>query len=428
MIRGFVLAKPHLLRAAGIAQSQGRYLASGTMVVVRSALRRIGDLRREFVDPHVLRIWEKAVEKSGHSATPSLTATQSESSFTEESIATDPLVVSEALEETFAVNTVTPTLIDTLETAASVAEQSAAYASKVIDELEREIHMTEAAPVVVPTVDRATPTSIDTLEKAASVAEQSAAHASKVIGEFEREIHMAETAQLDATPTPQARITSEPTPSRYPEAEEKPAVDQPQAAEDLDDFLKDIGFDEEEEKAPEPEPEPIPEATPEVDKEAKKAATALKRANIVGRHARWQSQLDELAEDMEIRVKNELLAIREDAVATIGQIPTKKDSSSSDGKGQEAIEKVQHEGEKLLKGLEAYVKKLMAREIKPEDQEKEQESYDRVIDKVEAKFRDVVTSVQEEVHSWYMSVRDKEFGAVGVISSTLYVKLTTFLS
>jgi hypothetical protein len=341
------------------------------MVAVRSALGRIGDLRREFVDPHVLRIWEKAVEKSGHSATPSITVTQSESSFAEASPATDPPVDLEVPAETPSVDTATLTPIGTFEKAASVAEKSAAHASKVIDELEREIHATEAAQEVV-------------------------------------------------TPTPQPEMTLEPTPSEHSEVEqnlpsETPAIDRvteshpPPAVEDLDDFLKDIGFDEEE-KAPEPEPEPIPEVTPQVDKEAKKAATALKRAKIVSRHARWQSQLDELAEDMEIRVKNELLAIREDAVAAIG-----------DGKGQEAIEKVQNEGEKLLKGLEAYVKKLMAREIKPEKQEKEQESYERVIDKVEAKFRDAVSNVQEDVHNWYMSVRDKEAGVVGVISSIFCV-------
>ncbi|XP_006462133.1 hypothetical protein AGABI2DRAFT_179014 [Agaricus bisporus var. bisporus H97] len=413
VIRGYAFAKPYSLRAAGVVQTQGKSLASGTMFFVRSALGRMGDLRRQFVDPHVLRIWEKAVEKSGHSATPSTTATQSKLSFAAESSATNLPVTSEVPVEENAMHAATPALVETLEKAASVAEQSAGHASEVIDELEREVHLTEAAQ----------PTLAETFESAASIAEQSAGHASKVIDELERDVYMTEAAQAVLTAAPQAEMTPEPTPSDYPEAKqdspsETPASDHattdnhpPPVVEDLDDFLKEIGFNEEE-TASDPETTTDSEPTPEVDQEARKAATALKRTKIVDRHMRWQSQLEELAKDAETRLKIELSAIREAATAAIGLLPSPTDNTSSDGKGQEAIEKVQSEGEKLLKGLEAYINKLMSREIKPEDREKEQESYDKIVDKVKAKFRDTVRNVQEDVHNWFVSVRDKETEAV----------------
>lgn len=413
--------KPYLSWAMNAAQSKGRYVASGAMVMSQSALGRVGDLRREFVDPHVLRIWEKAVEKSGPSSTkyasittsvPSVTPAQSE-------VPVLPVDVLEtgAVSQSSSTHAASPSPTATIAATVETVPSPSAIPDIPVSE----------APTSsdAPTEQVASPTLEDTLEKAASVAEASAAHASNVIGEMEREIRMAEATQVPLTATPDLAEAPVTTPAEAPEAEqalpsETPVIQQVSAeqvptssteGEDLEDFFKEIGLTEEE-KAPEPEPEPVPVAIPEEDEETRKAATAAKRAEIVGRHTRWQSELDTLAKDLESRVSRDVKAIRDEAIAHIGRLPSNKDSSVADGKGKEVIDRVQNDGEKLLKGLEAYVKKLTTRVIKPEDQEKEKETWEKVVDKVENRFKDVVRNIQEEVHNWYTAVREKETGAV----------------
>jgi len=65
-----------------------------------------------------------------------------------------------------------------------------------------------------------------------------------------------------------------------------------------------------------------------------------------------------------------------------------------------------------LKGLEAYVTNLTSQTVSQENREKEKEKWDKVIDKVEGKFKNAVRGVQEDVHDWYVKIRDKEVSLV----------------
>ncbi|KAF9448945.1 hypothetical protein P691DRAFT_775049 [Macrolepiota fuliginosa MF-IS2] len=409
--RGYAHVRPLLCQGFGIAQSKGKYVVSEIMASMQVALGRIGDLRRQFVDPHVLRIWEKAVEKSGPSPIqePTFTSSINPSG----SVSLDNIPDADTESENVTVE------MELQSTAiASSATITPIPSSSVIPDVV--VNLTEE-PETLDALSEPTPapTPVETLEKAASVAAESVAHASTVIEEVEKEIKLAEAEQVPLTPTPAPAETPEPTiviesleaekelPSALPS---EPLNGQQVAGEDLEDFLREIGLDDE--QTPEPEPEIFLPVQGEVDEETKKAATAAKRAEIVGRHTRWQSELETLAKDLEIRVKQEIDVIRKEAIVHIGRLPSDKDSSTVEGKGKEVIERVQADGEKLLKGLDAYIKKLMSSPIAEEELGKEREKWDKVVDKVEGKFKDVVRTIQEEVHDWYVGIREKESAAV----------------
>ncbi|KAJ3571040.1 hypothetical protein NP233_g4014 [Leucocoprinus birnbaumii] len=409
VVSGYARIKPLLFRIAGVAQSKGKYVASEVMVLSQIAVGRVGDLRREFVDPHVLRIWEKAVEKSGRSENEA-DASATTIGATVAPISSEVPIASEASHDPRVDVNVAETTVETAPEPTPIIESTTVepIPSTIVASVTELAQEPEALEAPTPA-----PTPEETLEKAVSVAEASAAHASNVIADLESEILEAETAQVTIEPTPNPVEAPTPTPSEtvIETTPEAPQVSSEETPEELDDFLRDIGLDEEE-PIPEPEPAPQAAAPPVEDPEAKKAAIAAKRADIVGRHTRWRAELDSLVKNLQTRVKKDITKIREDAVTYIGKLSSDKTNSGPNGKAKEVIDKIQTEGEKLLKGLDAYVKKLTSRTIPLEELEKEKEKWEKIVNKVETRFKDVVRGVQEDVHSWYVQVRDKEVAVV----------------
>jgi hypothetical protein len=415
VVSGYDRIKPLMFKVARVAQSKSKYVAGEAMVLSQVALGRAGDLRREFVDPHVLRIWEKAVEKSGPSQT-EVKASSTSTAMTTPIPTQSKLPVS--LDDIPSIDTdVEASTIETASHRTPVTESSTAepapLSSTVADSASKSVEEPETSEAHIPEIP--TPTPDETLEKAAIVAEASAAHASDVVAEMESEIKEAETARviLEAIPDPVDPPVASPTEtvaSEQPPAEYEEPAAPPLDEEGLDDFFRDIGLDEEEE-VPEPEPEPVilPQ---EEDPEVKKAATAAKRATIVGRHTRWQSELDALVKDLDRRIRQEIKDIRKEAVVYIGKLSSDKSNNVPAGKGQEVMNKIRNDGIKFLKGLEVYVNKLTSQTIPPSELEKEKEKWDKIVDKVEGKVKDVVRGAQEEVHNWYVLVREKETSAV----------------
>ncbi|KAJ3501606.1 hypothetical protein NMY22_g18867 [Coprinellus aureogranulatus] len=190
----------------------------------------------------------------------------------------------------------------------------------------------------------------------------------------------------------------------------------PPKDDDLDDFLSDLGIDDDTDRpdAPqtplsaEPEEE-IPELTPEELAERKKQETAAKRADILKRHHEWQQKLDNLVEEQKLKVVEGVEEARKNAVAEL---------VANEGLGKKAMGSVEKQGEKLMKGLQTYLNKAEGRSDKwksgADDQKrkdtsaKEKEKWQEVLDKVSARFDDAVKGVQGEVHDWYISMRNKE--------------------
>ena len=393
VLRGYAQVKPLLHDVAQALQTKGKHVALEFIAFFRATSGFFSDLRREFVDPHILRIWEKAVEKSGPSVTdataPVTTSTviQAEPS----TISFDAIPSMNAHPEPAIVEATPQPIADIESTSAEFISLSSTTVDYVTQTAAESAEIDAfTSQVVIPTLEA-------TLEKTTSVAE---------LGK-ESEVKESET-QSDPVEPPMRTPTETNVDEQLHGTLQ--GISQTES-EDLDDFLREIGLDEEELPQPVPEPQPT-FVEEEEDLEAKKAATAAKRANIVGRHVRWRSELDSLVQTLEVRVKQDIEAVRSDATDHIGRLPSDKTSSATYGKGKEVVDKIQNNGEKLLQGLETYVTKLTSQVVPQENRKKEKEKWDKVIDKVEGRFKTAVRGVQEDVHGWYVEIKGKETSVV----------------
>jgi hypothetical protein len=214
-----------------------------------------------------------------------------------------------------------------------------------------------------------------------------------------------------------------------------PASETPAQEDDLDDFLSDLGIDADteivhehaEEAAQalqdaydahtqqplEPVEDVIPEFTEEELAERKKQETAAKRTRILRRHQEWEEKIAKLVEDQKVKVGEDVDEVRSSAAAELVE---------KGGLGKTKMGSIEKQGEKLVKGLEAYLTKVEQRSDKwksGEDEQvrkdrsgKEKDKWEEVVAKVDARFDAVVKGVQGEVHEWYVGIRTKEGGVV----------------
>ncbi|KAL1762761.1 hypothetical protein FB107DRAFT_198489 [Schizophyllum commune] len=333
-----------------------------------------GDLRREFVDPHVLRIWDKVVELSGGKTVPSGTTpvTQATAAEPTPEIPVQSVATSEAK--------VTPTT----SSSAVVAESSSS-----------------APPPPVETV----------LETASSVSPSSTSAAPPVESASVSVIETSSASAADASPS-QASST--------PSAAAVVPTDVIEE-EDVDQFLLDLlgetpdvkvaddeGVEANEESAADA-------AEVEERKRIKAQRAAEKRADITARHAKWASELDQLIAASAEELAGVLAGIREGAAKELRKgADESKDADAVTGP-KEAVDAAQAEGERLLKGLDSYLKKA-AKAPESNDQAR----WGQVLDVVEAKFAEAMGRLQENVAAWYDEVRQRE--AQEVLDSAAKVK------
>ncbi|TFK39462.1 hypothetical protein BDQ12DRAFT_681825 [Crucibulum laeve] len=446
-------ARPFLCKAWKYTLIQTRVALRVLGVQIHRAGREVGNARKQYVDPHVRQIWEKVVESSS-SPHPS------------------------------------PTVEDTPETAESIPSPTAPSAGSGEPILAESTVPHKEANRAVPTPQESVPeaevtpeaTAVEEVEAAVSIAEASAGHASSVVAELEREVKSVLENGVTESITPTPSPTEEPAPIPTEEAESATTVAEPitkkvkSAAsiisasassiiyepevtveavptsisftedEDDDDFLRDIGLSS---ASTTSSTTPIATGSPSPEfeqpsAEERLAQTAAKRADIVGRHTRWQAELDALVKEQEKSVKKAIEDVRERAVEelkdmekglrdTKGKLLSKDEVAKNKGTGKVGrgfIDTIQLEGEKLLKGLEGYVKKAVARssgwkreagsangggeeavkekEVKEKKRKEEEDKWVKVVDKVEERFGESVRKVQGEVHSWYVDKREGE--------------------
>ncbi|RDB15800.1 hypothetical protein Hypma_003644 [Hypsizygus marmoreus] len=309
-----------------------------------------GDARREYVDPHVRRIWDKVIEAEVVSSFKATTAevTQATADEPTTSLVADPV----------------PSSVSTTPATAAVPEPT------VTPEEETPTDITPPPTPIVEAVLPSSPSPIPSTEEASAFAESVVA--ASLHPDF-------------------VGVAASSSPSPPGDVEE----------EGMDDFLKEIGLDEQiPGSAPEitePEPETPAPAEEGLTPEQRLAETAAKRAEITKRHAAWQDELDALVREMTEHVKGGVRGVREAAVAEL----------KTGDKAKRVIGDVEGEAGKLVKGLEGYFKKLGGGEG-----EKEKEKWQKVLERVEEKFADKVKDVQRDVHAWYLSVREKEVDEV----------------
>ncbi|KAL1710836.1 hypothetical protein EV121DRAFT_191811, partial [Schizophyllum commune] len=343
-----------------------------------------GDLRREFVDPHVLRIWDKVVELSGGKAIPSQTtpATQATAAAPTPETPVESVVASEAK------------VTSTTSSSEVVAESSSSVPPPPVETVSEtavtpSASSTIAAPVETPSASivepASTSSSSQTVTEEPASSRSSTPSAAAVVPTDVIEEEDVDQFLLDLLgETPDAKVAAD----EGAEANEESAADAAEAEE---------------------------------RKRIKAQRAAEKRADITSRHAKWAAELEALIAAEEQGLAGVLAAIREGAARELRKgraladgVDRSKDADATTGP-KEAVDAAQAEGERLLKGLDSYLKKA-AKAPESNDQAR----WGQVLDVVEAKFAEAMGRLQENVATWYDEVRQRE--AQEVLDSAAKVK------
>lgn len=175
---------------------------------------------------------------------------------------------------------------------------------------------------------------------------------------------------------------------------------------DIEDFVAQLGLEDEESEASIEEPDPTPEVILETPEEkaareaAQRAKVADKRRNIEARHKKWEDKLASTIESQSVVLRRAIIAHRKSAVADL-----KKNSAV-----REVIGTFDSEAQKALRGTHAYIAKLKGSEKSRDEQTR---LWERVIERVQAKIEGRMKEVEEVVNKWYQDeVLAKENGEV----------------
>ncbi|KAF4610964.1 hypothetical protein D9613_006694 [Agrocybe pediades] len=410
-----------------------------TKLQLKTATKGLGSLRRTYVDPHVLRIWDKAVEGTNTSASSTPSVTKAADAYPVEPTAesmeepTASVASADATATTVAIPVTAEVPVES--EAAAEAEPLAPSPEEVVEATATGTHAGSRS-AMPPPVD-----AYDEAEKVAEVVVEVPPPAAVVEAEtapvvtelpVEEEEHPSTADAPAAIPEEEYVVEStisEPvTPAPSASASSVPVADE---SVDLDDFLNDLGLaddatdtntaaaqtvtasaspeqvQQEQQQQQDLQREPTPE-----EKQAELDRIAAKRLDIVTRHENWFVKLDEAVDEETGVLAQGLLALRNEKVKELDELRRKG-----------AVDDVQRDGEKLVRGLDGYLNKAQGRkaawkvvaddkEEKTEEKKnvakKEKEKWGKLLAKVEEKFNDRVRKLQGEVHGWYMGVREKE--------------------
>jgi signal recognition particle GTPase len=184
---------------------------------------------------------------------------------------------------------------------------------------------------------------------------------------------------------------------------------------DLASILADLGLDEDflnskiEDETETAASESVIEGETEEEKAEKarlrKEETARKRADITGRHAKWEADLEERMTRNRKALRHSLVTSRKAATAEL------KDSKEI----HKEIEDLVEEAEKYLKGTEKYLANLRKESRSPEEKKT---IWDRVADKVDKKFEERLSQTESVVNGWYLRVLENELAEVSMFVTT----------
>jgi len=384
-----------------------------TEVALSRLLLVLQSQRRHFVDPHVAKIWEKVKElSSGKQTKGSYSAVKSTHSLGS-STPTAPEFVAVSETTPFVIESTTPSHIPTAQTRAeepivpstavlpvllppsdqkiSTAGSTSIFAGHSVHEPlavsdTNTVESTNSDPVV-PTDIPVTTSVLETVEPTASLISAS--------------VHDFPPAYPDVT-SPANEIFSSAasaaaTPSTQPEIDH---IDQ-----DLHNFVADLGLDDDfphgsktESSVPD-HPKATETEEDAVERLRRQAEeTAKKRADIMGRHAKWEEQLEDQIQSQQQQLRKSLVAVRKAAVVEL------KGSVKINGQ----VEFLVKEAEKYLKGAEVYLASL-----KKETMREDRTSlWNRVVQKVDEKFAERMRETEAVVNEWYNELLQREIREV----------------
>ncbi|KAJ7233028.1 hypothetical protein C8J57DRAFT_1578133 [Mycena rebaudengoi] len=429
-VHTYVFVKPHALRAYGIARPQALKAYAHLKILGAILAARAGAARREYVDPHIVRIWEKVLELSGtgpvgspteQAASPVVTRASSEEPTVPSSSATKKpaAVVTSRREEEVVSQTPIATQssgssevpeVATVISAASVVSQSAhgaesPLAAEIVEEIKSVIEDAQIDPT--PTAEPVT--EVEPVVTASSVVSESVhtpvAEAVEDIESTTEDATIVPTSadSVDDTILSAASVVIESAHAMESNVLEEIAEEIAEEIEEDDGFLTSLGLEKEAEQE-----EDVELTQEEIDELARisaaeqKEATRLKtiedRKDIEGRMAKSFEILHAMVVEKDTELREKLVGMRTAAVeemdnpqSAIGsQLPT-----------------LEVESDKLLKGLEGYLKKE-TKSSKSVDPAERLDRWTNVVTKVQEKFAEKLQEVQTTIHQYHAGVKTNE--------------------
>jgi hypothetical protein len=318
--------------------------------------------RRQFVDPHVAKIWERIKELSRGG----------DETFTGQS--PEALSVSQAPVETAVDLQGDPEKLGAAESSSSSLPVRSS---------------TLSSPPSESSLDSHPPRSADIADEAAYEISSSATSLS-----MESSFVTAPSQSHESSPSLTTLPSS--TPTIVPRLDDDV---------DLEAFYADIGLNDEEPETEAPDGEDV-YIEPSLDEEQleqlrlkKLADTAEKRRDIMYRHTKWEEKLDEAIKEKKNALCKTLVAMRK---AAVQELRTNNDVQS-------AIDLLVENAEKFLKGAEVYLNNL-----KKESRTAEEKValWTKVLDKVARKFSERLHHTEAVVNGWYSGHLEKETAEV----------------
>lgn len=437
----------------------------------------LGEQRRQFVDPHIKKIWERVNELGNGDTAPSAhstvtTAVSKAATLVSSVITSTPLVSSFAPDASEAVvgsaSSVLPDVVskseslpavlpsadplatlsnavpspsslssygssvgeDAVHSASSVAHDFASSALNIASTASSVLVEGAASSASSVILDRAVPTaSVLIADEAIPVASSTAVEAvvAPVSSAAVEAVSSASTLTEEVSSTishasasivsTASEVLSTVSSAVYGGAEAvssaASAISTPAPADreddlDLDELFADLGLGEDFLESQSKSSESV-ETSATVDTESEEAKaeklrlrkeeTAKKRADITGRHSRWEAQLDERIALNRKALRQALVAIRKAATAELKE----------DEEIRKEIEDLVEEAEKYLRGAEKYLGNLR-RESRPVEEKRT--IWERVVEKVDKKFEERLMQTEAVVNGWYLRVVEKELAEV----------------
>ena len=370
--------RPHLFFAFNKAKDISLNAAAGSTKHLKRLASQVGTQRRAYVDPHIRKIWDKLEENA-----------------TTKTMMAVPTPVDVSLE----VETAESTVVSSLPTNTNANSYKLPVDVPITGEDAQDVlRPTESTPPPQTSTPVHSTSAQEAVQSAVSIAEASAHATSTVLHELERGV---ETLVEDG----------------------------------LDDFLRDIGIDTSS-SSPSPsstepsEPEiPAASATSQEAEASSQADIEAKRLEITTRHTKFQTDIQTSILTSTSQIIDKLTEMRE----------AKKEELIHMIEGETGfVAGLTSNGDKLMKGLDIYLKKCEGRSgtwkqrvVENDDDDDdiqkrtgiakdEQTRLESVIEKVEIKFLDAVQTLQEQVNEWYSGMIKNEHQEVGFLFFYLF--------
>lgn len=433
----YATAKPHVYAAYASVRPHAVLLLEKGKVQVLLLAGKAADARREFVDPHVRRIWDKVVEKGGLS--------------TGTTVAPVPTAVKiqKAVPTQVSAEEATPIAHSVVAESVpvSISASSSASASVNPPEPEPEPAVQETTSSSITSYIAPKFSSVSLAASSSSAVQEPAETTSSLPPLTVSPSASPSLNSLSVSPVPTTEVASASAESivaaslHITAAPTEESADTDTDDDNVDDFLKDLGVELEIETEPVVDIDdtievefPETDATtttenaiphtpaPPVDR---KQQTADKRAALTVRHLKWQEELDALVRAHTKGVRDVLHDIRKDAVKQLAAWGESKDGghSGKDGKRRRGVaELVEEEAARLVRGVEGYIKGVEERGLQglnAVDIRREKEKWEKVLEKVDERFAEKVQEIQGEVHEWFVKIRTREVEEIDSAAETV---------